>query len=171
MPLHFPIKRIAASILLGSILLCVCIPNPAFADERDARFLLPSEVPSNGSNPNIQSTGMRDMSFLLPIEAPNTSSQASLGARDMSFLTPNEANAKGSASGFAGARRNGSANIGNCREWVNVRKDPSTKNKPIGKAIKGALINILYWSNDGVWAYAQLNDKLTGWVHGRFVTY
>jgi uncharacterized protein YgiM (DUF1202 family) len=169
MSTSFFVRRIATLVLLGTILLCATIPCLAFAEDRDTRYLQPGEVANNTQN--ASSTGVRDMAFLLPSEVPTQSSQPPPGARDMSFMTPDEASAKSNTSGSVGFRRSGSARIGNCREWINVRNDPSTKNKPIGRATKGAEVNVLYWSNDGVWAYAKMNDTFTGWIHGQFVIY
>ena len=187
------VKRIAIWALLGSILLCAAIPGIAFSEERDMRYLLPGETVSNTQN--TSSAGERDASFLQPGEAAalnlnasnertrdktfllssevaalnlNTSNE---GARDKTFLLPGEVSGSPQSSASTGFRRTGSAKIGNCREWVNVRNDPSTRNKPIGRATKGAVINILNWSNDGVWAYVKLNDNRMGWIHGQFFLY
>ncbi len=63
---------------------------------------------------------------------------------------------------------NGIWRIGNCREWVNLRADPSTKNPPLGRVYLRDAVTILGWNQDKSWARVAVGG-MTGWVFGKFV--
>lgn len=155
--LHFhQMKTGQRACRLAGLLLALSLgaTGTALAD-RDTRFLLPEEVRTSTVN------------------APNAAQ--SINGRDGMFLTPEEIAAQGlaahtSAQGTAAARQSGGAHIGNCRNWVNVRGDASTKNAPIGRINAGDAVSVLYWNAAGDWAFVAYEaGSKAGWVFGRFI--
>lgn len=156
----------------------------ALAADRNASFLTPEELARLNSG---QQTGYqapiggspasgRNNGFLSPEEVAKLGAKPIsgnvVGGRNKNFLTSEEAakveaQLKGTAKSVRGAI--GSARIANCKEWVNVRAEASTKSKPIGKAYLGDTVNVLYWNTAATWAYANYGGSKTGWVSGQFL--
>lgn len=47
---------------------------------------------------------------------------------------------------------------------VNVRRDPSTKQTPLGTVGRGSLVRIIKKDSSGMWSYVT-NESFTGWMH------
>lgn len=156
----------------------------ALAAERNGSFLTPDELArlGGGQQPGYQApisgspTSGRNGSFLSPEEVARLGTMPIsgnvVGGRDKNYLTSEEAakvqaQLKGTAKNVRGAI--GSAKIANCKEWVNVRVEASTKSKAIGKAYLGDTVNVLYWNTAATWAYANYGGSKTGWISGQFL--
>lgn len=63
-----------------------------------------------------------------------------------------------------------SGNIGNCKEWVNLREGPGKDYAIVGRIEKGAPIDLNGWSKDGAWCEIFYdNETRLAWVSGEFV--
>ncbi len=146
----------------------------------DSRFVIPgNQQPSGTTGGNTYSPssyqGVPDSRFVIPggqqpsgTTGGNTyATPYGQGQPDSRFITSGSQNA---AQSSGGPRITGEAKIVNCKEWVNVRSDPSTRSKPVGKAYLGATLNVLQWDSTGTWAYARYNSQGdTGWISGQFI--
>ncbi len=171
-------KTLALVLTVGALAVS---PLAALASDlspqRDPRFLMPGEIPGGATTvptgnyyaPTTITQGTRDFRFLTSEEfSSGIYGGSAQGTRDARFLTPGQMPGGGTSGN--GVRITGEAKIANCKEWVNVRPDPSTRNKPLGKAYLGATLNVLYWDSTGTWAYTRYNGYgETGWISGQFI--
>lgn len=172
--------------LLMAMCLLLSMGTSALAAERNSNFLTPEELARLNSGQPISSyqspgignspTSGRNNNFLTPEEIAKLGSTPIsgnvMGGRDKNFLTPEEAakvqtQLKNTTKNVRGTI--GSAKIANCKEWVNVRAEASTKSKSVGKAYLGDTVNILYWNTAATWAYANYGGSKTGWISGQFL--
>ncbi|MDL2317627.1 SH3 domain-containing protein [Eubacteriales bacterium OttesenSCG-928-A19] len=158
-----------ALILMVVLCLAVFAPVQVFASSttRNTNYLTAEEIASGAVT---QSSG-RNNRYLSSEEIAKMVSTTTNTNRSKSFLTEGEVPRDASGNPLTTTvAAGGTAKVGNCSSWVNIRSGPSTGNKVEGRANLGDSLRIINWDDTNTWAYVYYANKGPGWIHGKFIS-